>query len=923
MPAVPSFAFAGLTIPPAAALNSVARPRPLAAAGARSLVPLTYGEDRVAALVLNVLISGTDANTLLVQCLWGHACSQIDELRLNDEALPAGSTVTSYIGTQGTPDAALVAAFAAQGITYTDTLAGYAYSVVAMPVKAFDGQLAFSARIRGRKLYDPRLDSTVAGGSGAHRLADPATWAYSDNPALALADWLYSSTYGAGEAVVWTSAQTAADASDAMIGTPAEKRRLLGLTLAAPASVQAVAETLRAYAGCWLVPTAAGVKLLPDADAASAASYSHASGQIAAIEPLARADLGNVPTAVEIVYTDTTQIPWRDASATAQLAGAGSTLPWRLSTVQMPGIQRHSQALREATERLNKLTLIDLGTTLEVFDSGIAHEIGDIVTVTHPLGLSAQAFRVAGIEMPGPGRWRLSLREHDAAVYSNDVTGATPPTDTPRTAPAGPPDNVAGLTGSVAYGIITWAWTASTASDYAETRLRVGGTDWASATPLWNGRATAYPQQVTAAGAVTVRARHVGRTGVESTATASYTVTVTSGDLGGGPAGPQGPAGADGADGAPGADGAKTATPTVYKWAISIPTIVGTGTYTWATASVGTPPSGWTDTPGTGTPGQTLWGATVPLLATASATTSPIDWTLAGISARGYAGADGAPGPMGPAGATGATGATGAAGTAARRAYVLTTSGTLGSGTVTTTGSSSLPPSSSVFGSGLTWAATPSTPAAGQYLFQSDGLYNPATNQIDWETPYISALKVGNLSAISANMGTITAGNITLDSSGFIKGGSTAFNTGDGFWLGYHSANWKLSIKYGSSSIVLDPSATLPITFTGQVFGSMALSGVTDIGGSIASGSNKLLGTRTASVAGGTGTIAYQWYLSWSRNTPSSLQLYLTGARTASCSVYALSAAAADETDAELVCVATDANGRTAVAACGVGVVFT
>lgn len=890
MPAVPSFAFAGLTIPPAAALNSVARPRPLAAAGARSLVPLTYGEDRVAALILNVLISASNPNTLLVQCLWGHACNQVDALRLNDEDLPAGASATNYTGTQGSANAGLVSAFAAQGITYTDTLAGYAYSVVAMPVKAFDGALAFSARIRGRKLYDPRLDSTVAGGSGAHRLADPATWAYADNPALALADWLYSSTYGAGEAVVWTSVQTAANACDAMIGSPAEKRRRLGLTLAAPTSVQAVAETLRAYAGCWLVPTSAGIKLLPDADAASAASYSHASGQIAAIEPLARADLGNVPTVVEVVYTDTTQIPWRDASATAQLAGAGSTLPWRLSTVQMPGIQRHSQALREATERLNKLTLIDLGTALEVFDAGIAHEIGDIVTVTHPLGLSAQAFRVGSIEMPGPGRWRLSLREHDAAVYSDDVTGATPPADATRTNPAGPPDNVAGLTGSVAYGIITWAWTASTASDYAETRLRVGGTDWASATPLWNGRATKYAQQVTAAGSVTVRARHVGRTGVESDATASYTVSVGSGDLGAGPAGD------------------KTAGATVYKWAISIPTISGTGTYTWATGSVGTPPSGWTAAPGTGTPGQTLWGATVPLLAAGTATTSPIDWTLAGISARGYAGEDGA---------------TGAAGTAARRAYVLTTSGTLGSGTVNTTGSSSLPPSSSVFGSGLSWAATPSTPAVGEYLFQSDGLYNPATNNIAWETPYISALKVGNLAAISANMGSITAGNITLDSSGFIKGGSTAFNTGDGFWLGYHSGNWKLSIKYGSSSIVLDPSASLPITFTGQVFGAMSISGVTDIGGSIASGSNKLLGTRTASVSGGTGTIAYQWYLSWSRNTPSSLQLYLTGARTASCSVYALSAAAADETDAELVCVATDANGRTAVAACSVGVVFT
>lgn len=41
---------------------------------------------------------------------------------------------------------------------------------------------------RGKKVYDPRLDTTN-GGSGAHRADDPATWAYSNNVALCLADF--------------------------------------------------------------------------------------------------------------------------------------------------------------------------------------------------------------------------------------------------------------------------------------------------------------------------------------------------------------------------------------------------------------------------------------------------------------------------------------------------------------------------------------------------------------------------------------------------------------------------------------------------------------------------------------------------------------------------------------------------------------
>jgi hypothetical protein len=44
-------------------------------------------------------------------------------------------------------------------------------------------------KMRGIKMYDPRLDSTVAGGSGSHRVADQSTYAYSENPAIAALNW--------------------------------------------------------------------------------------------------------------------------------------------------------------------------------------------------------------------------------------------------------------------------------------------------------------------------------------------------------------------------------------------------------------------------------------------------------------------------------------------------------------------------------------------------------------------------------------------------------------------------------------------------------------------------------------------------------------------------------------------------------------
>jgi hypothetical protein len=434
--------YAGLTIPAAASINAAASPRALQLAGARDLVPLTYGEDRVQGRVLNALVHATDPTLLLVQVLWGHACNQVDTFRWNDQTLPGTASTTTYTGSQVTADSTLVAAFSAQSITYTDALTGFAYTVFAVKIRDFDGQLNFSARVQGRKLYDPRLDSTN-GGSGSHRLATPSTWAYSTNPSLALADWLYSSTYGCGLTVLWSSVITAANANDASIGSPSETHRKIGATFLQAVAAPDMAEALRAYAGVWLVPTSGGVKLLPDATASSVATYAHASGQIAAIDALQLRDLGNSPTAVEVVYTDTTGIPWRDGSAIAERSGAGTTLPWRQSTVRLPGIQRYSQALREATERLNKLYLSDLQTTIEVFDIGIQHEIGDVVTVSHPVGLVSKLFRIADAPVQvSPGRWRLGLAEYDPAVYSTSV--ATGPTYSNSGAVIGPDELDAG-----------------------------------------------------------------------------------------------------------------------------------------------------------------------------------------------------------------------------------------------------------------------------------------------------------------------------------------------------------------------------------------------------------------------------------------------------------------------------------------------
>ncbi|WP_051971854.1 phage tail protein [Massilia sp. 9096] len=94
-------------------------------------------------------------------------------------------------------------------------------------------------------------------------------------------------------------------------------------------------------------------------------------------------------------------------------------------------------------------------------------------------------------------------------------------------------------------------------------------------------------------------------------------------------------------------------------------------------------------------------------------------------------------------------------------AFCVTTTPTASGAPAPTNGKTSVPADNSSGLSG-TWSSTVPTVPAGSYLFQSGGLYDPSTNVVTWEVPYWSYAKFASLSAITANMGAITAGNIDL-----------------------------------------------------------------------------------------------------------------------------------------------------------------
>jgi len=170
----------------------------------------------------------------------------------------------------------------------------------------------------------------------------------------------------------------------------------------------------------------------------------------------------------------------------------------------------------------------------------------------------------------------------------------------------------------------------------------------------------------------------------------------------------------------------------------------------------------------------------------------------------------GSPGPQGNNGTDGTPGSTGAQ---ARIAYILINGSSLNTSPSSVTVSGDSLPSAGSWGSSNSWQTTaPTDLSAGQSAFQSNGLYSQSAGQTVWGVPYLSNLKVGALSVITTETGTLTIG-----SAGHLKGGQTAYNTGNGFWQGYDLGIYKMSIGTADNSLTYDGDKLVIDVYGGYV----------------------------------------------------------------------------------------------------------
>ena len=219
---------------------------------------IIYGQALVSGPLVYLGVSGPKNQDLHhVVALAGHEVEAITDIWLDDEVItnPSGGVtsgtfgpvsvvgvnvtqvgVYKYLGTANqAADQILVSRFAdygtnnrGQGIAYIHTIFTLLEATESQELWGKYSPNNIRALVKGRRIYDPRLD-VAAGNTAGENPTNPTYIAYSDNPALCVADYLTNTQFGMGVATAkidWPEVIIAADACDVSVPVPngTEKR---------------------------------------------------------------------------------------------------------------------------------------------------------------------------------------------------------------------------------------------------------------------------------------------------------------------------------------------------------------------------------------------------------------------------------------------------------------------------------------------------------------------------------------------------------------------------------------------------------------------------------------------------------------------------------------------------------------------------
>jgi len=488
---------------------------------------IVYGEMLCGGMnAIPPMTSGSNSDYLhQVIVIAGHECNSLGAVYFNREQVGTITAITGsaddgkitsgryankawvrrYVGTESqTVDYKLATAFPSQ---WTASHRGRGVAYIAATYEFNEetyrqGKPEVTCLVQGKKVYDPRLDGTRAGGSGSHRVDDSTTWAYSTNPALCLADYLIDARLGLGEdaaRIDYDLVADAADVCDEFVTVPGGSQRrytcnvVLNATDRFEDNIEVLAQAMagvcyysggkwRMFPGAWQTPSfSLGVDSLVEGGIrlVTALPYErrHNSVRGTFIDPTKNWQKVEFRAVVNSTYVaNDGEQTWLDADFAA--------------TTNEYEAQRHAILLNRRSRLRQSATLrCNMGAYgIRPFETG---------TVTIPeLGWSAKTVRCEGWNFDPSGFVEIVIREEASTDWNDPLTSdyLTPGSITAPTPSSYVPQPPTGLSITGLQNAIYLLWTAPAGlpndAQY-EVYEHTSATPFSSATRIWTGAATA------------------------------------------------------------------------------------------------------------------------------------------------------------------------------------------------------------------------------------------------------------------------------------------------------------------------------------------------------------------------------------------------------------------------------------------------
>jgi len=460
---------------------------------ANAHVPVVYGTRKVGGNVVFLESSGTDNESLFMAIVLSEGeIDDITQIFVNDNLVTFSAdiadntqitvassdsnyfdtensasliTVEPHFGTDSQSASSLLSGLSSW--TSDHRLRGHAYLALKFtwnPDK-FGSLPTVNAVVKGRKVYNPNLDSTVTGGSGSHRKDTSSTWEYSDNPVYQLLDYLRNDRFGMGIANSYFDSnfadwQTAGDVCDADI-TPfsgASAIDLMDSHTVVDTSKKSIDNVREFVKGCraFLNFSAGKYKILVESSGSASitltedniiggitvSSKNKNSRYNRVIVNFINPDKNFQSDQVQFPPVDETGIATADQHATMKTADGGILLEGRFD---FPMLTSPYQA-QEMAEIILRRSRSSLDVTLKADATALELSIGDIVNVTHATpSFSAKPFRVQGMSLNADETIGLQLSEHQDSYYTfgtQQEVATIPDTTLPNPFSVQPPASV-------------------------------------------------------------------------------------------------------------------------------------------------------------------------------------------------------------------------------------------------------------------------------------------------------------------------------------------------------------------------------------------------------------------------------------------------------------------------------------------------